>query len=93
MLQSWFTPFLPRLEKTDTKLFDPSTLTVPEDFNISSFFFASFTMASTASLPPQFPELFNLFIDMDLVNPLNISEKCPIDTDLLETKICKQDKI
>lgn len=80
MQQSWFTPFLPLLEKTEAKLFEPSTLTVPELHSIKSFFLASFAIASAASLPSQFPEFLPFFIENDLANPLNIEDKCPINS-------------
>ena len=79
MQQSWLTPFLPLLEKTDAKLLEPSTLTVPELHIIMSFFLASFANASAASLPPHLLEFFAFLNESDLANPLNIDEKCPIN--------------
>lgn len=78
MQQSWLTPFWPLLEKTEAKLLEPSTLTMPEVQRIMSFFLASLAIASAASLPPHLPELFPLFNEKDLANPLNMFEKCPI---------------
>lgn len=78
MAQSWFTPLLPLLEKTDAKLLEPSTFTKPEDLKIKSFFLASFAIASAAPLPSQLSELFPFLLANDFANPLNMEEKCPI---------------
>lgn len=80
MQQSWFTPFLPLLEKTEAKLLEPSTFTTPELRKINSFFFASFTIVSTASPPLQVPEFFPLLKGNDLASPLNMEDKCPISS-------------
>lgn len=82
MQQSWLTPLLPLLEKTEAKLLEPWTLTVPEEDRIKSFFLASLAIASAASLPSCFPQLVLLpfFKDNDLANPLNMDDKCPIYT-------------
>lgn len=82
--QSWFTPFLPLLEKTEAKLLEPSTFTQPDDLKIRSFFLASFAIASAASLPSPFPEFFPRLIENDLPNnPLNMEENCLITSRIL----------
>lgn len=81
MQQSWLIPLLPLLLKTEAKLFEPLTLTVPEVRSIKSFFFASLAISSAASLAilHLHPELFFPFLnDRDLASPLNMADKCPI---------------
>jgi len=73
MQQSWLTPFLPLLEKTEAKLFEPSTLTMPELLIKERFLFASFANASAASLPLHL--VLPFFIFNDFANPLNMDEK------------------
>lgn len=78
MQQSWFTPFWPFFEKTEAKLLEPSTFTEPEVRKIKSFFFASFAIASAASLPLHLPEFLPFLNANDLASPLNMEDKCPI---------------
>jgi hypothetical protein len=82
MQQSWLVPFWPLLEKTEAKLFEPSTLTVPELHKIKSFFLASLAISSTASLLSHLTEFLPFFSENDLAKPLNIEEKCPINTSI-----------
>jgi hypothetical protein len=83
MQHSWFTPFLPLFEKTEAKLLEPSTFTVPEVRKIKSFFFASFAIASAASLPVlHLPEFLPFLNENDLAIPLNMDDKCPISYEI-----------
>lgn len=87
MQQSWFTPFWPLFVQTEAKLLEPLTFTVPEDRSIKSFFFASFAIASAASLPLRFSEFLPLLSEKDLASPLNMDDKCPIPTKSFQFEI------
>lgn len=88
MQQSWLTPFWPLLEKTEAKLFEPSAFTVPEVRRIKSCFFASFAIASAASLPLwRFSEFLPLLSENDLASPLNMEDQCPITSGYTTTTI------
>jgi hypothetical protein len=78
MQQSWLIPFMPLLEKTEAKLLEPSTFTTPEPRKIKSFFFASFAIASAASLSLKFLVFFPFLNENDLASPLNMEDKRPI---------------